>query len=277
MNLSRPQSVSMTAFLLLGAALFLFPRPAAAQQGTLSNHLLVVYNNVLPESASLAKYYADKRGIPKERVLGIRCPTDEEISRADYKGQIEDPIRAYLIKKKWMDQVPGKSPFGDQTLDIQSASFNEIWCILLIKGVPLKIANDPGIAEVPTKNPALNTNAASVDSELTLLPLAGLPLIACLPNPYELLGYNRPFDSLDARQMILVGRLDGPTDNDVRRMIDDSLYAEANRLAGRAFIDARGLSDESSGYYQGDKWLTDSGRDLAKQGFEVEVDLKPEI
>ncbi len=48
-------------------------------------------------------------------------------------------------------------------------------------------------------------------------------------------------------------------------------------MAGRAYIDARGLSAETSGYYQGDMGLTDSGRYLTKQGFEVEVDLKPEI
>jgi len=268
--------IALLAALLVCAG-FLVPRARAQSQIELSNHLLVVYNEILPQSQSLAEYYAQRRGIPKERLLGIRCPVDEEITRADYRSQIEDPIRAYLIKKKWMDQVPGKSPFGDQTLPIQCATYNQIWCILLIKGVPLKIANDPSVNEVPTKNPALNTNAASVDSELCLLPLQGLPLIGVLPNPYQLLGYNRPFDSLDAREMIMVGRLDGPSNEDVRRMIDDALYAEANRLTGRAKIDARGLTDDTSGYYQGDQWLIDSGRYLAKQGWDVEVDLKPEV
>ena len=43
-----------------------------------------------------------------------------------------------------------------------------------------------------------------------------------------------------ADKLILVTRLDGPTPADVRRMIDDSLYAEENRLAGLAVIDSRG-------------------------------------
>lgn len=263
----------MTRF-LLALALLACAAPSLRAE-PMALHTLVVYNDILPESSSLARYYAEKRGIPKDHILGIRCSTAEEIDRNEYRTHIEEPIRAHLLRKKWMTLEESVSPFGNQTLPIKAATHNDIWCIVLMKGIPLKVANDPTVKEVPTANSQLNTNAASVDSELALLPLVGLPLIATMPNPYQLLGYERAFDSLDAREMILVGRLDGPTAEDVRRMIDDALYAEKHRLTGIACIDARGLGDSNSGYYQGDKQLVDSARELSKAGWLVTLDHKP--
>ena len=49
-----------------------------------------------------------------------------------------------------------------------------------------------------------------------------------------------------ARNIILVSRLDAPTPAQVRRMIDDSLAAEKNRLAGLAVIDTRDINDEKA-------------------------------
>ena len=40
---------------------------------------LVVYNTSDSDSGDLARFYAAKRGIPKERVLGLNCPLREEI------------------------------------------------------------------------------------------------------------------------------------------------------------------------------------------------------
>ena len=270
MTLSRT-----TALLLTCAALASFPALSRAE--SLADHLVIVYNEVLPESESLAHYYADARHIPDSRIVGVRCPINEEISRAEYQSQIEKPLRDAFVKKGWLTLAKTTSPFGDQTLTIQAATSNDVWCIVLMKGVPLKIANDPTLQEPPTTNPQLNTNAASVDSELTLLPMVGLPRIGALPNPYQLLGYQRRFDSLDARSMVLVARLDAPNANTVRRMIDDAIFAEGRRLTGRAALDTRGLDDAKSGYFQGDEWLLASADLLAKQGWEIELDKKPEI
>ncbi len=251
---------------------------AITPQNQLRDHLLVVYNTLSPDSLSLAHYYAKARNIPDDRVLGIECPIDEEITRTQYEKQIRTPIDDYLLRKGWMKRSPGQFPLGqNKTLDVTLANDNKIWCIVLMKGIPLKIAHDPGIQEPPPAVAELNTNAACVDSELALLPIQGLPVVGVMPNPFYLLGFKRHFDELDALQMILVGRLDGPTANDVRRMIDDAKLAEQNRLAGRVKIDARGLNQESSGYYSGDKMLTDSVPLLRKEGMEVEVDTKPDL
>jgi hypothetical protein len=77
--------------------------------------------------------------------------------------------------------------------------------------------------------------------------------------------------------MVLVTRLDGPTPADVRRMIDDTLYAEKHRLAGLAVIDTRGLTDERDGYTSGDDWLRGARDALVKTGWTVKFDDKPDL
>ena len=40
----------------------------------LSGETVVVYNPDFPQSRDLAEYYAEKRGIPKERLIGLPLP-----------------------------------------------------------------------------------------------------------------------------------------------------------------------------------------------------------
>jgi uncharacterized protein (TIGR03790 family) len=250
---------------------------AAPKEGELKNHLLVVYNTAVDESEPLARYYAEKRGIPRSHVLGIRAPSQEEITREEYNSTIRDPIDAYLVNQKWIDRQPGRSPYGAQQIPVMAARQNDIWAIVLIYGVPLKIAHDPKLTDAPATNAALNTNASSVDSELTLLPYQGMPITSYVPNSYNLVSSERSFDGLDAKHMVMVTRLDGPAPADVRRLIDDALFAEQSRLVGNVYIDARGIKDKSQGYYQGDRWLQQSATYLKKAGLPVTIDDTPEL
>jgi hypothetical protein len=77
--------------------------------------------------------------------------------------------------------------------------------------------------------------------------------------------------------MILVTRLDGPQPSDVRRMIDDCLVAEENRLAGEAVVDTRGITDVKDGYISGDIWLRSARDMLVKDGWDVKFDDKPDV
>lgn len=265
------------------AALLLFTPIAGllaagpAPESKLAKHILVVYNSANPESETLARYYAKARGLDSDRVLGVYTSQQEEITRDEFNDQIRDPIDAYIVSKKWLVRQPGRSPFGDQQLPVMAARTNDIWAIVLVYGMPLKIAHDPKANDAVAPNAALNTNGAAVDSELTLLPYQGLPITGLLPNPYELVSYDRPFDALDSVHMVMVTRLDGPTPADVRRMIDDSIFAEKSRLVGNAYIDARGITDQSQGYFQGDRWLRDSAKFLQNNGWPVELDDKPAL
>jgi uncharacterized protein (TIGR03790 family) len=245
----------------------------------LAAHLLVVYNTNDPDSKALAQYYATRRNIPAERVFGIATPLTEEITRPQYEDTIRSPIVSYLTQKDWMAREPQQVEVGGRILDLLVATRNDIWAIVLMRGVPLKIAPDPSDTDSMEYMPELQTNAAAVDSELALLPVFGLPKGGYVPNIFfddQMTGIKRVGPEL-ARNMVLVTRLDGPQPSDVRRMIDDTLNAEKNRLAGLAVVDSRGLTDVKDGYTSGDIWLRSARDILVRDGWDVKFDDKPEV
>ncbi|HUB66957.1 MAG TPA: TIGR03790 family protein [Candidatus Methylacidiphilales bacterium] len=244
----------------------------------LPKHLLVVYNKNDADSRDLADYYASRRDIPAERVLGIDCPLTEEITRAQYETSIRQPILAYLYQNDLIARRSEMVHYGNRILQLLVANYNEIWAIVLMRGVPLKIAQDSDLEDSMEREPELQTNAAAVDSELALLPVFGLPYGGFVPNPFfdaDSTGAIRAGPEL-ATKIILVTRLDGPKPSDVRRMIDESIWAEQNRLAGLAVIDSRGFTDVKNGYTSGDTWLRSARSMLADDGWSVKFDDKPE-
>lgn len=266
------------AWLFLLLLTVIFPRPdARAGAEELQQHLLVVYNQNAPDSEKLAKYYAEKRQIPADHLLALDCPDVEEIDRATYNEKIHGPINAYLVKQGWITRESTSLAIGPKVHTVQVATRNDIWVIALIRGVPLRIQNDPLINDTPHLKPELNTNAASVDSELATLPTIGLPLNGPILNAYYFSGYPREFDALDARRQILVARLDAPQAATVQRMIDDARTAETNRLAGNACLDARGIDDKNNPYVLGDDWLRHALISLNREGWPIEFDNSPDL
>jgi uncharacterized protein (TIGR03790 family) len=79
---------------------------------------------------------------------------------------------------------------------------------------------------------------AAVDSELALVREDNYPLDRWLPNKY-FLGYRGKEIKNMPQRVILVSRLDGPSEEIVRRIIDDSLQTEKEGLQGKAYFDAR--------------------------------------
>jgi uncharacterized protein (TIGR03790 family) len=266
-------NAALLTIVVLACALF----RAGATQEDLRQHLLIVYNKNALNSEKLARYYAEKRQIPDERLLGIDCPDQEEIDRRTYEDKISGPIGACLIEKGWIKRQATALAIGPKTIQVEAATENEIWVIVLIRGIPLKIQNDSSIKEDLPLQPALSTNAASVDSELATLPTLGTPLTGPILNAYYFSGYARDFDAQDARKQILVARLDAPVASEVRRMIDESLSAEANRLTGYACIDARGLTDKNNPYSMGDEWMRNTLITLNREGWPIEFDNRPEL
>jgi uncharacterized protein (TIGR03790 family) len=245
----------------------------------LAAHLLVVYNSNDPDSREIAFYYASQRNIPSERVLGLNTSTSEEITRTTFERTIRVPIVSYLTLKDWLVRETQRVRVAGRYLDLLVATRNDIWAIALVRGVPLKIAAEPSEEMGMERQPEFQTNAAAVDSELALLPIYGLPLGGFVPNIFfdnQVSGIKRVGPEL-ALNMVLVTRLDGPTPADVHRMIDDSIAAEKNRLAGLAVIDTRGLTDVKSGYTQGDVWLRSARDSLVQDGWSVKFDDKPEL
>lgn len=248
------------------------PSPAVVGQGDPSRDAaatVVVFNLDDPESGGLAQFYAQKRGIPAEQVVGLHCSQKEEITRAEYDDTIADPLRKIFTEKEWWILRDAEDPLGP-------VAQIRIRFVALIRGIPLKIAPAPNYeGDKPYHtSPIGEHNEAAVDSELSVLSLRLRAVSGAVNNPYF-----RSFSSIhDAKQheLLLVARLDGPSATIVRRMIVDSLAAEQSGLRGFAYIDARGLSGEG-GLQEGDRWLLDAANHLQRTGVPVILDNGPAL
>lgn len=238
----------------------------------LTSRLLVIYNSNLKESEALARHYARVRSIPPERVIGLPVSDLETISREEFSRTIRQPLIDLLTKKDWMPRTPQRLQFPAETRDVAVANGNQIWAIALMRGIPLRIEEDPGQAPPENLPPPLRVNRASVDSELSLLTLDNYPLAGFIPNPYYSEDRSREFTAFHADKIILVARLDGPSYADAQRLVDDAVATEAMELAGRAFFDARGLSDPNSGYKLGDDWILQAASLARSAGLSVQTD-----
>ncbi len=228
---------------------------------------LVVYNEADGDSRDLARFYAEKRGIPKNNLVGLKCSTFEEINRDEYESTIAEPLRRALT-----------SGFHWKLRDIGSplspVEWSKIRYVALMRGIPLKIspaAAFPGDKQIGPEAVATH-NEAAVDSELSLIALRSRQISGIVQNPYYR-AYSRIAD-FKLPELLLVCRLDGPTPAIVRQMITDSIEAENEGLAGFTYVDARGLKD--GGYAEGDEWLMRVAADARRYGSPVVLDVGPE-
>ncbi|MBJ7257916.1 MAG: TIGR03790 family protein [Chthoniobacterales bacterium] len=236
---------------------------------------LVVFNTRDPEARALAEYYAGRRSIPAEQVIGLDCPTEEEITREQYTDGIETPLRKLFERKGWWEVRKG---FEDQT----EVTGSRIRYVALMRGMPLKIRTTivPSAPDKPAPprpnggDPIGGHDEASVDSELSVLGAFREDHFGIVNNPY----YRRfapILDSAVTSGLLLVCRLDAPTADTVRRMIDDSLEAERHGLYGWAYIDRRSIPEK--GYKDGDEWLHNAATACWNEGVPVILDNVPAI
>jgi uncharacterized protein (TIGR03790 family) len=238
---------------------------------------VVIYNRNQPESLALAKYYAQKRHIPDEQLIGLNCSKEEEISRDEYLVDIEAPVRARFTKNNWW-KISRDEKSGRRFVEWSKMRF-----AALMRGVPMKIRSDAR-ENSPAKgheilpggpmDTLMRSNQASVDSELAAMFSLLEQAPSVIGNPF----YRRFMRILSVPPMaspLLVCRLDGPSDSIVRRMIDDAISTEKNGLWGWAYLDARNI--KSGGYAEGDDWITRAGELMRRKGIPVIADYAPEV
>ena len=238
------------------ALLFLcFPCQTFALQ---ADEIVVIANDLYPDSVDLARYYMKARKIPKRNLLKIATTDRIHIDRDKYESEIAAPIRKFLDKKNFAGKIR---------------------CLVTLRGVPLRI--DPPrltgkakkqveklAAEKKLLQQQLQKTAkeqsdtvsglkgqisslnqqikilkkkdfrAAVDSELALLLVPDHPLKGWLPNPF-FIGFAGKKLDISKDDVLFVSRLDAPTEKIVQRMIDDSIAVEAEGLMGTSYIDAR--------------------------------------
>jgi uncharacterized protein (TIGR03790 family) len=115
-----------------------------------------------------------------------------------------------------------------------------------------------------------------VDSELAWLPMIEMkpPLTGPLPNWVYGATNTALLDPTNG--ILLVARLDGPTAGIARGLVDKALQAERDGLWGRAYFDARGLTQAQTNYWLGDEWILGAAQISRALGFETVVDDRPE-
>jgi uncharacterized protein (TIGR03790 family) len=241
--------------------------------------VVVIYNSQLPESEALANYYARKRDVPREQVIGFKLGTSEAMSRADFHNDLQRPLARKLESLKlWRigsGDLPGTNgtPVHVSRKVVQSTIRYAVLCY----GVPLKILRDQDAHEAAeeTMRPELRRNEAAVDSELACLPLSysGYPLVGPLTNPFFSATNAALLDPTNG--LLLVARLDAPTPALARGLVDKALQAEADGLWGRAYFDLRNIADP--GYKPGDDWIRAASQIAKQLGFETIVDENPDV
>jgi uncharacterized protein (TIGR03790 family) len=242
---------------LLPTIIFILPAISCALT---PEQVLVVANKMAWYSVDLAKYYMKRRGIPLNNLIEINAPTNEHCSREDYEKYIAFPVKAFFEKNDpegnkfhCLVTVYGlplevlrpklSSEEQKQLLELQKKQD-------LIRSWIVKAKERQDSQEIKTLREEeaeikkqINQvgkvfQGAAVDSELALVREENYRLDGWLPNKY-FLGYRGKEIKNIPQKAMLVSRLDGPSEEIVRRIIDDSLQAEKEGLRGKAYFDAR--------------------------------------
>jgi len=260
---------------LLGSVVCSFGLSARASNP--GDEVVIVYNTRVPESKAVADYYAARRLVPTNQIFGFALSTNEDMSRLEFRDSLQRPLAQKLKKAKlWqigqtIVSATTNHPGRVEWKPIQS----KIRYALLCYGVPLRIDHDPNLSEVGLENlrPEMRRDEAAVDSELALLPLIEekLPLAGPLHNPVYTT--TNPATLHPTNGVLLVTRLDGPTPEIARGLVDKALQAEADGLWGRAYFDLRNITDP--GYKLGDDWIRAASEICLHAGFEAVVDENP--
>ena len=235
---------------------------------------LAIYNKNVEGSRKLAAYYAQKRGIPLDNVVGLDCPAKEVISRADYDATVRAPLRAMFDAKGWWKREE------DAAGTVRPTSCKMKFAALMY-GMPLKINRTPakptGATDPESGKPVMekathqNNDGASLDSELLLLGVDLAKLPGPTPNPVF-----RGSEPYGRAEVLLTARIDGPDYATAQRLIDDALAAEASGLWGTAAVDIANLAaSKGPGYKVGDDWLANCALFYHKAGIPAVVDRSP--
>lgn len=246
---------SRTLILLLTGVVWLVTTNLVLAAPT-GDEVVVIYNKKVPASEDVARHYAEVRKVPTEQVIGLNLSAEEEISRSEFESSLAKPLARELESRKlWRMGKVSWPTGGNEVREVRVPVESKIRYVVLCYGVPLKISNDPNLHEPGEESvqPELRVNAAAVDSEL-----AALPLPPELVHKFGLLR-NTSYTSTNAawfsptNGILMVARLDGPTPEIARSLVDKAMEAETNGFWGRVYCDIRSTTDTN--YVVGDEWI----------------------
>ena len=268
----------MRYFAVQFAVLIFALAPLLSRAG--GDEVVVIYNSRLLESKAVAEHYAQLRQVPENQVFGFALTTNEEMSRLEFRDTLQMPLAKKLeADKLWQfGAITIAATNGQPARVVRRVAASKIRYAVLCYGVPLKIASDADLHEAVNTNlpSGFQRNEAAVDSELAWLPMIEMNLP--LTGPLQNLAYGVTSTAWlnPTNGILLVARLDGPTANIARGLVDKTLQAERDGLWGRTYFDARGL-DKTNSYYLGDEWILGAAQVSRALGFETVVDDTPDL
>ena len=251
------RAMRRSALILLLLAAFPLPAGAALRPESVA----VLYNSAVPESRQLAEIYRQAREIPLENLIALDMPVTPDISRENYEKWILKPLRREFGSRGWWKR---QTDGGGVTLPVA----NHIRVLVTMRGVPLRIQPVPKAAAKagapPPQNPAAGHDEASVDSELAMFGVEGVPIDSVLQNKF----YQSEKSITEAAMpfLVLTARIDAPTFATCERMIRDAVAVEKTGLWGRAYVDI------ANKFPQGDQWLEAVVKSNATAGIPTVVD-----
>ncbi len=213
-----------------------------------AKEVVVLVNEAVPESVAIGEHYAERRGIPKAQVLRIRATGEETCTWESLRKDILEPLRKFLEGRP------------------------EVLYVVPTYGVPVKTReekpeNDGKGGEGAIHQFVTGRDYACVDREIELLRVE-----------HEIDGWieSKTFKA-DRRitredNVYIVSRLDGPTAEAARALVDLALYGEAFGVEGTMFIDTRGLKSPGDGYTECDVEMKGCAKVCEKHGIAFKHD-----
>ncbi len=233
---------------LLVALLFAQDGPIERKVDVIKD-VVVLVNELVPESIALGEYYAEKRGIPKAQICRVKTVADEACTWAEFRTNILGPLKTFLETRP------------------------DVLYIVPTWGVPVKTIEEKIDNDGKGQTPFVSgRDFACIDREIELL-----------KHEHEIEGWlmskrfqeNRHITLDDA--IYIVSRLDGPTPESARALVDNALYGEAYGIEGTMVIDTRGLTTQGDGYTECDDVMKQTTKVCEAYGIPFTHDDKPEV
>ena len=238
----------------------------------------VLYNSNLAASRELAEYYAARRHVPAAQLFGFELPDTEVITRGEFQSRLQKPLMRRLDGRPGFEFALRRRFFSGskRTGNAEVPKGPSIRYLVLCYGMPLKISEEPGLNPRESLNfpMELRRNEAAVDSELAVLPGYGESVSVIGPAANPAYGATNLARLHPTNGVLMVSRLDGPSIEVARGLVDRALEAEKEGLWGRAYFDARGLTNGNSKL--GDDWIKGAEVVSRKLGFETVLDDRDE-
>jgi uncharacterized protein (TIGR03790 family) len=260
--------------------------------------VVILVNRNEPAGAPIAAYYCQKRNVPTANVVTLDLPKGEDISRADYDAKLAKPLRT-LLKEKFPHAQVLLSVYGVPLRVGEappSAAETKAKAELAIELAAARAAHEAQSApadkaaaaakvrQLEDRERTLNRreSQAAVDSELMLVLWPEYELARWLINP--LFWQVSSAERRRAAPVLMTARLDGPTPALAQALVDRAVAGEAAHLAGKVYVDARGIAFDAKndaaglGYGGFDESMREMARLLESKGkFTVVLDDKPEL